>query len=352
MDPSLTLLRWSSRLLAARSLAALDDVLAEPPGETHERLAGVLLLKDARHELRLLAAGEHAHDWRALRFVDALGAVGPGALALHAPWSGEYHAADHELLFAGDRGWSHVTLLPLPDGRSLGGVYAVAAQGGAAGIARAPSEWLEHLVAEIAASAERLVLRARLLRSGVVDPVTGWNSRHYFQARLREQAASSIRRGEPAACLVVDVDGLAHLNERHGVAAGDLVLAEIGARVESQVRASDAFAFLGEDAFAVLLPATTAAQAARLGERILGAARAAPCALGAGLSEPVTVSVGIAGLYAAGVPRGADCKALADQWFADALAALHAAKRTHDALAVSDAGAASAAGTPGLPPVR
>jgi diguanylate cyclase (GGDEF)-like protein len=338
------LLRWSGRVLGARSLAALDEVLAEPPGEAHERLAGVLLLKDPRHELRLLAEGEQAHDWQALRFVDALDAVGPGALALHAPWSGEYHAADHELLFAVGRGWSHVTLLPLPDGRGVGGIYAVAAHGAAAGLVQAPPEWLAHLAAQVAAGAERLVLRARLLRSGVVDPVTGWNSRHYFHGRLREQAAASIRRDEPAACLIVDVDGLSHLNERHGVAAGDLVLAEIGSRVESQVRASDSFACLGEDAFAVLLPATTAGLAVRLGERILAAVRAAPCALGAGLLEPVTVSVGIAGLRTTHAERGTDCKALADQWFSDALAALHAAKRTRNALAVSDAGAASAAG--------
>jgi diguanylate cyclase (GGDEF)-like protein len=343
VDAHAHLLRWSGSLLGARTLDALDRVLAEPPGDARERLAGVLLLRDPRHELRLLAEGERPHGWQALRFVDALSAVGPGALALHAPWSGEYRAADHELLFAVGRGWTHVTLLPLPDLRSLGGVYAIASQGAAAGVALAPPEWLEHLVAQVAASAERLVLRARLLRSGVVDPVTGWNSRHYFQARLREQAAASLRRAEPAACLIVDVDGLAHLNERHGVAAGDLVLQEIGTRVESQVRASDAYACLGEDAFAVLLPATTAGQAVRLGERIVAAVRAAPCALGAGRLETVTVSVGIAGLQAAGEARGADCKALADQWFADALAALHAAKRTRDSIAVSDAGGASAA---------
>ena len=159
---------------------------------------------------------------------------------------------------------------------------------------------------------------------GVVDPLTGWNSREYMRARLREEVARSQRSGVQATCLVVDVDGMQAINQTHGISAGDNVLRELSARIESQVRASDAAAHLGSDAFAILLPGTTPQQALPLAGRVLAAVRAAPVHVAPGVSLPVTVSIGIAGT---GTLTGDDRKAAANQWLAEAEAALHGAKR-------------------------
>ena len=166
-----------------------------------------------------------------------------------------------------------------------------------------------------------------LLCAGVVDPLTGWNSRHYFLSRMREQLAASVRDSVPATCLLIDVDGLGSLNERRGVAAGDAVLFEVGSIIEAQARASDSFAHLGDDEFAVLLPATPPQFATRLAERILAAVRAAPIVTTPGKLEEVRVSVGIAGLDPAALVAGMDRKATADEWLSRAYAALHQAKR-------------------------
>ncbi len=139
--------------------------------------------------------------------------------------------------------------------------------------------------------------------------------------------AASVRDSEPATCLVIDVDGLGSLNEKRGVAAGDAVLFEVGSIIEAQVRASDSFAHVGDDEFAVLLPATPPQFATRLAERILAAVRAAPIVTAPGKLEVVRVSIGIAGLDPAALVAGMDRKATADEWLSRAQAALHQAKR-------------------------
>jgi diguanylate cyclase (GGDEF)-like protein len=248
------------------------------------------------------------------------------------------------LIFGDAAGLTDLVLLPLPRGLALHGVYAVGARGAAPAFAGLGAPWLQHVGAQALASAERLFQRARLLRTGVLDPLTGWNSRHYFQSRLREHVALSLRRKEPATCLVVDVDGLGALNEAHGTPAGDAALLEAGQRIEAQVRGSDAFAHLGDDEFAVLLPATRAPGAVVLAERILAAMRGAPAALPA-TTFPLRVSIGIAEFEPARQPFSLERKAAADGWLAEAQAALHQAKRAGgDGYALSGAAAASAPG--------
>ncbi|MBK6452229.1 MAG: GGDEF domain-containing protein [Steroidobacteraceae bacterium] len=322
-------LAWSNSLMAVRSLDQLAARLAQPPAADGESLTGVLLLLDPRHELRRLAAGEGKQpDSRpGLRFIDSLAGVAPGYGTLHAPWSGPYHPADHGLLIAAEAGCTHLTLLPLPRSGGLTGVYNVGSRDGPAALAALEPAWLDHIGAQALASAERQLQRARLLCAGVVDPLTGWNSRHYFLSRMREQLAASVRDSVPATCLLIDVDGLGSLNERRGVAAGDAVLFEVGSIIEAQARASDSFAHLGDDEFAVLLPATPPQFATRLAERILAAVRAAPIVTTPGKLEEVRVSVGIAGLDPAALVAGMDRKATADEWLSRAYAALHQAKR-------------------------
>jgi diguanylate cyclase (GGDEF)-like protein len=320
-------LDWSGRLMAARSLADFGELLERPPGADAGGLSGALLLLDPRQELRRLATGTAPTPLTGLRFVASLAGVAPGYDTLHAPWCGAYRAADHGLLFAPESGCQHLLLLPLPRRDGLTGVYNIAGHDRAAALFAAEPAWRDHIAAQVSATAERLLNRAWLLHAGVVDPLTGWNSRHYFLARLREQLAVIERHPQPASCLVVDVDGLAALNERHGVATGDLVLAELGILLESQVRACDSLAHLGEDEFAVLLPGADAAGADRVAGRILEAVRGAAPAGGARLQ----VSIGVAVLEPASSrsvgQSGRERKAEVDGWLARAQAALHLAKR-------------------------
>ncbi len=145
----------------------------------------------------------------------------------------------------------------------------------------------------------------------------------YLQARLREELARAQRARGSVACLVADVDRLQSLNDELGHAAGDRALQEVAARIESQVRSSDAAARLGSDAFGVVLPSTDAAGAVPLAGRILAAVRGGAVETVGGPRE-LTVSIGIA---ESRPEPGLDRKMLSDQLIADAIAALHRAKQ-------------------------
>ena len=66
--------------------------------------------------------------------------------------------------------------------------------------------------------------RARLVRSGVTDFLTGWHNRRYFHNRLREELARAERTGKALACLMIDIDHFKEINDRFGHLAGDEAL--------------------------------------------------------------------------------------------------------------------------------
>ena len=300
MEAALTgeVLAWERALLTAESLGQWFGIASDPPGAPRTEHVVKLLLADATFELRHLAAGNHVADQASspLNFVESLVGLAPQLAALRQAWHGEFHAADHALLLPGTCDLRHLLMLPLQRDGQMFGVYCLATRAQPAALADVGDVMLAHVATVLASSLERLFDRARLLRGGVVDTLTGWNSGRFLYARLREEIARSQRRGGSVACLVVDVDRLQSVNDDFGQPAGDRVLREIALRIETQVRSSDTAARFGSDEFAVLMPDTEAVQGRPLAERILRAVRAAPIDVGGGLTRVVTVSIGIAGL--------------------------------------------------------
>ncbi len=132
------------------------------------------------------------------------------------------------------------------------------------------------------------------------------------QGRLRAR-----RRDDAFGLLILDLDGFKALNDRHGHAAGDAVLAGVARRIAGSLRGADAVARWGGDEFVVILqgmadPVDLAAAATKL-LRTLSRAHAV-------VGERLVVSVSIGGaLYPA---HGASFDAV----FAAADKALYAAK--------------------------
>jgi two-component system cell cycle response regulator len=186
------------------------------------------------------------------------------------------------------------------------------------------TDFLAHLGAVGAVCIENAVNRARLLRAGITDFLTGWHNRRYLQQRLKEELARAQRRGGSIACLMIDIDRFKTINDGYGHLAGDSALKEAAHRIEGQIRSMDTAARFGGDELAILLPESTAAEAARLGERIREAIAAQPFALNSQVSRSLTVSVGVAAVSPG--RDESDLKALADGLVADADAALYRAK--------------------------
>ena len=85
--------------------------------------------------------------------------------------------------------------------------------------------------------------------------------------------AATGTRSRSCSC---DVDDFKHINDTHGHPGGDRALCEVGARLRAGLRAGDAAFRIGGDEFALLLPETTAEQAAVVAARVAAPHRASP----------------------------------------------------------------------------
>ncbi len=111
--------------------------------------------------------------------------------------------------------------------------------------------------------------RARLEIMAMTDALTGLPNRRLFFDRLDQALRIAQRDHSHIALLLIDLDRFKDINDTLGHHTGDLLLQEVGARLQSTVRQSDTVARLGGDEFAALLPATSMAGARRTVRAIL-----------------------------------------------------------------------------------
>lgn len=101
------------------------------------------------------------------------------------------------------------------------------------------------------------------------DPLTGLaNSRSFTEVAEREIAVAR-RTGRSLSVIWIDLDGFKSINDELGHAAGDQVLAQIGAALRRSTRRTDVAARVGGDEFAILLPETDIAGTRVIVEKIV-----------------------------------------------------------------------------------
>jgi len=312
-------------LLRANSLGDLLRILFHDLKSSYQLETVVLALRDPGHEIRHLLWGDpivEEHRGEVL-FVDSLAALAPVAEGLERPWLGRYREKQHAGLFPGIKGLGSVALIPMHNDAIEGVLMFGSADKSRFG-AQLASDFLAHLGLVSAVCLENGVNRARLLRSGFTDFLTGFYNRRYLQARLREELARAQRLGHSLALLMIDIDHFKQINDRFGHLAGDTVLHEVAARIAVQMRTSDTGARFGGDEFALLLQEGSVADAERVAARVLEAVRARPISLATEVEELVGLSIGVAA--AAPTADMRDHKLLGDRLIAAADAALYRAK--------------------------
>jgi diguanylate cyclase (GGDEF)-like protein/PAS domain S-box-containing protein len=129
------------------------------------------------------------------------------------------------------------------------------------------------------------------------DPLTGLPNRRLLVDRLNQAIASSTRSGREGALLFIDLDNFKSLNDAYGHARGDLLLQQVGERLQACTREGDTVARLGGDEYVVMIEDLSprareaASQAETLGEKILYALNL-PFDL-AGNEYHITPSIGV-----------------------------------------------------------
>lgn len=313
-------------LLQAGSLVQLLERLIHGMRAAYQLDAVSLVLHDPQHEIRHLLSGDGLGEDRLAEvvFVDSIVTLAPQLAALERPWLGSYRAADHELLVSRSAGLGSLALIPLVRGGQLEGVLVFGSCDRRRFTSELASDFLAHLGVVAGVCIENAVNRARLVRSGLTDFLTGFRNRRYLHARLCEELARAQRAREPVACLMIDVDHFKRINDRYGHLAGDAVLREVAQRVDAEMRVSDTGARFGGDEFAIVLPNGSLADGTVVAQRVLSAVRGTPVPIASGVSETITLSIGVA--VAAPDPATRDFKSLAERLMAEADAALYRAK--------------------------
>ena len=101
------------------------------------------------------------------------------------------------------------------------------------------------------------------------DILTGLPNRASFAATLNVEIAAAKLSGRPMAMLVVDIDNLQQINDKHGHAQGDAAVLATAARIRSALRSSDFLARLAGAEFVVISANVSSAfDAVKLGERL------------------------------------------------------------------------------------
>lgn len=313
-------------LLQAEDLDALLNVLVDGLRASYGLEYVSVVLCDPDHDIRhlLLANGTPVENYSHLVVVESLTGLAPQYIALHQPWLGAFAACDHQMICPGADGLKSIAMIPLTHRNKLLGSINLCSSDTMRFTRDHASDFLAHIGIIASFCVENTVNRARLLRSGFTDVLTGWNNRRYLSVRLVEELARARRDRSGLVCLMLDVDHFKSVNDTWGHAAGDTVLRELAQRIESQVRASDVAARYGGEEFVVLLPDTEVASARLLAERIRKAISATPFELPSGETVTVTASIGISEVR----PEHGetDLKTVGDSLVARADVALYAAK--------------------------
>jgi diguanylate cyclase (GGDEF)-like protein/PAS domain S-box-containing protein len=131
-------------------------------------------------------------------------------------------------------------------------------------LVRHPNGAPRHIVVQIRDVTERHLLEQRLRHEADHDPLTGALNRRRFEDELTAQIERCRFRGESAALLMLDVDGLKQINDEHGHAAGDEALLRTAAALRGRLREPDVVGRLGGDEFAVLISGIAAQDADHL----------------------------------------------------------------------------------------
>ncbi len=129
--------------------------------------------------------------------------------------------------------------------------------------------------------------RDALRDAALSDPLTGLANRRMLMSMAEYEIARHHRADGRFTVVMLDLDGFKPLNDRHGHAAGDQMLRDVGAALTRALRAQDTIARFGGDEFCVIAPETEHPRV--LAARIAGAVSEA-----AGGLDSLSASVGLA----------------------------------------------------------
>jgi diguanylate cyclase (GGDEF)-like protein len=185
---------------------------------------------------------------------------------------------------------------------------------------------LQPLLERLAVAEQRVQRVRRQRHPPLRDDLTGLPTRELLMDRLELAIRSAHRQDTPVALLTVDLDCFKAVNDRFGQHVGDLLLEQVGARLQGTLRASDTVARLGGDEFAVILPTTDETGAVAACSKLLNT-----------IAEPIILEGEILSIHGSvGITLCPEHGEESERLLWQAEAAMHLAQRTQSGYALFD----------------
>jgi diguanylate cyclase (GGDEF)-like protein len=195
----------------------------------------------------------------------------------------------HCPIYPAERGT--LACVPLVSGETIGAVHLYWES------PRALPVEIRRSVAQIVTHAALAIGNRRLLSAlagqASSDARTGLANSRAFDHAL-ESALTSRTADEPIAVLMLDLDHFKDFNDRHGHPSGDEALRSFAEVLRSCMRDGDLAARYGGEEFAVMLPGVNPAVAVTIAERIRARTESTIMSLAPGITDRITVSIGVA----------------------------------------------------------
>jgi two-component system cell cycle response regulator len=153
---------------------------------------------------------------------------------------------------------------------------------------------LDVVAREMGGPLRMVLLFEEIQCAATTDPLTGIMNRRALLPAVDVEQSRSERHGYPMALLMMDVDHFKSINDEHGHAVGDQVLAALGRLLAQYARKTDIVGRWGGEEFVMVLAGANEAGARIAGERIRGAVEKMAVLDEKGRRVPVTISIGIA----------------------------------------------------------
>lgn len=216
--------------------------------------------------------------------------TGKPALVVYGSKSGG--VAEGQMLAGGFRS---AAAAPIRVHGSLWGVVTLTSKS-STGVTAAMLERLAQFAELVEIAIGNTEARVQLERQATTDELSGLPNRRSLEQHLAREIERAAARGTRLSAVVLDIDHFKKVNDTFGHLMGDVVLADVAARLRAVARKDEIVARFGGEEFVWLLPGTDGAEALLAAER-------ARVAIG---SEPfgdlghITVSAGVCELSDAG----------------------------------------------------
>ncbi len=134
---------------------------------------------------------------------------------------------------------------------------------------------LAHILADhLSLSLSNLKLRETLRTQSIRDALTGLFNRRYMEESLAREIPRAMRKKMPVGIIMLDIDHFKVFNDTNGHEAGDMVLREMGALLQNQIRGEDITCRYGGEEFILILPEANQETTVQRAEQIRQAIKA------------------------------------------------------------------------------